>query len=189
LMHLELVVESSGQNRGRVLGVQGICAKGDGLVGRVGAVAAVLGDHPHVSVVSNLEYPYSPPFSSAMDIINVAANATENILEGRCVPISVTDFATLWDAPARDFCVLDCRGTANAQPFLEKHPDTWKNIPQDELLARLDEVPRDKPLVLICNAGGRSYETQIALEKAGISGTRNLQGGMAAIRRSGMDSV
>ncbi|WP_045222637.1 FAD-dependent oxidoreductase [Desulfonatronum thioautotrophicum] len=189
LMHLEMVVEQSVPRRGRVLGVQGLCAKGDGLVGRVGAVAAVLGDHPHVSVIGNLEYPYSPPFSSAMDIVNTAANAAENILEGRCTAMTVSEFERLWNDPHRDFRVLDCRGTANAQPFLEKHPDVWMNIPQDELGARLEEVPRDKPLVLVCNAGGRSYEAQITLKEAGIEDALNLQGGVAAIRRSGMDEV
>ncbi|WP_031388236.1 FAD-dependent oxidoreductase [Desulfonatronum thiodismutans] len=189
LMHLEMVVEKSGPQKGRVLGVQGLCAKGDGLVGRVGAVAAVLGDHPHVSVIGNLEYPYSPPFSSAMDIVNAAANAAENILEGRCASMTVSEFARLWADPLRNFQVLDCRGPANAQPFLEKHPDVWMNIPQDELRVRLDEVPRDKPLVLVCNAGGRSYEAQITLKEAGIEGSLNLQGGVAAIRKSGMDEV
>ncbi|SDB42694.1 Pyridine nucleotide-disulphide oxidoreductase [Desulfonatronum thiosulfatophilum] len=183
LMHLEMVVERTG----RVLGAQGLCAKGDGLVGRIGAVAAVLGDHPHVSVISNLEYPYSPPFSSAMDIVNAAANAAENILEGRTSPLSIAEFSALWDNPQRDFQVLDCRGQANAQPFLEKYPDVWMNIPQDELRERLGEVPRDKNLILVCNAGGRSYESQVTLEEAGVSGSRNLQGGVAAIRRSGMD--
>jgi NADPH-dependent 2,4-dienoyl-CoA reductase/sulfur reductase-like enzyme len=157
LMHLEVVVEKSGPQKGRVLGVQGLCAKGDGLVGRVGAVAAVLGDHPHVSVIGNLEYPYSPPFSSAMDIVNAAANAAENILEDRCAAMTVSEFARLWNTPGSDFHILDCRGPVNAQPFLEKHPDVWMNIPQDELRVRLDEVPRNKPLVLVCNAGGRSY--------------------------------
>lgn len=189
LMHLEMVVEKSGPQKGRVLGVQGLCAKGDGLVGRVGAVAAVLGDHPHVSVIGNLEYPYSPPFSSAMDIVNAAANAAENILEGRCAAMTVSEFARLWNDPDRDFRILDCRGPANARPFLEKHPDVWMNIPQDELGGRLDEVPRDKPLVLVCNAGGRSYEAQITLKEAGIEDALNLQGGVAAIRRSGMDEV
>lgn len=183
LMHLEMVVEKSG----RVLGAQGLCPKGDGLVGRIGAVAGLLGDHPHVSVISNLEYPYSPPFSSSMDIINAAANAAENILEGRSTTLRVAEFQELWNDPHRNFQVLDCRAEVNAEPFLEKHPDVWMNIPQDELRARLDEVPRDKPLILVCNAGGRSYESQITLEGAGISGTRNLQGGVAALRRSGLD--
>lgn len=183
LMHLELVVERTG----RVLGVQGLCANGDGLVGRVGAVAALLGRHPHVSEIGNLEYPYSPPFSSAMDIVNAAGNAAENILAGRSKTLTVSEFAALWEGSRQDFHVLDCRGLANAQPFLEKYPDVWRHIPQDELQARLNEVPKDKRLILFCNAGGRSYEAQITMEQAGIAGTLNLQGGVAALRKYGLD--
>ena len=32
------------------------------------------------------------------------------------------------------------------------------NIPQETLKGCVDEVPRDKLLILICNAGMRSYE-------------------------------
>lgn len=183
LMYLELVVEKSG----RVLGIQGLGSTGDGLVGRVGAVAPLLARHPHVSEISNLELPYSPPFSSAMDIVNAVANAAENILEGRSKTLTPAEFAALWEGPERDFLVLDCRGLANAESFLEKYPDVWKNIPQDELRARMAEVPADKRIILVCNAGSRSYEAQITLENAGITGTLNIQGGVAAIRKTGMD--
>jgi len=49
------------------------------------------------------------------------------------------------------------------------------------------EVPRDKNLILICNTGVRSYEAQITLDQMGIRNTYNLQGGMAAIKKWGLD--
>ena len=49
------------------------------------------------------------------------------------------------------------------------------------------EVPREKRLVLICNTGVRSYEAQITLDQMGIHDTHNLQGGVAAIKRWGLD--
>ncbi|HDQ41128.1 MAG TPA: pyridine nucleotide-disulfide oxidoreductase [Desulfonatronum sp.] len=183
LMHLELVVGKSG----RVLGIQGLGSKNDGLVGRVGAVAALLARHPHVSEISNLELPYSPPFSSAMDILNAVANAAENILDGRGKTLNVREFAELWQRADRDFLILDCRAPANAQDFLKKYPDVWKNIPQDELRVRLGEVPRDRRIILFCNAGGRAYEAQITLENAGVTKTQYLEGGLAALRRIGME--
>jgi len=51
----------------------------------------------------------------------------------------------------------------------------------------MDEVPRDKEIMLICNTGVRSYEAQITLDKAGIRKSRNLQGGMAAVKKWGLD--
>ncbi len=182
LMHLELIVEKSG----RVLGIQGLGSKGDGLVGRVGAVAALLGRHPHVSEISNLEFPYSPPFASAMDILNAVANMAENVLDGRAKVMTVTQFETLW-AKRRDCLVLDCRAPANAQALVEKYPGRWINIPVDELRVRMNEVPRDKQIIVFCNAGSRSYEAQLLLEDAGISGTLYLEGGLAVTRKIGLD--
>ena len=66
---------------------------------------------------------------------------------------------------------LDCRGWGNAEPFATRYPDHWKSIPQDELRVRLNEVPRDQKLVLICNTGVRSYEAQITLDQVGIRDT------------------
>lgn len=182
LMHLELIVEKSG----RVLGIQGLGSKGDGLVGRVGAVAALLGRHPQVSEISNLEFPYSPPFSSAMDIVNAVANMAENVLEGRAKVMTVAQFEALW-TKREDCLVLDCRAPANAQTLVDKYPGTWINIPVDELRTRMDEVPRNKRIVVFCNAGSRSYEAQLLLENAGIAGTLYLEGGLAATRKIGLD--
>jgi len=51
----------------------------------------------------------------------------------------------------------------------------------------LAEVPKDKRLVLICNTGVRSYEAQITLDQMGIKDSYNLQGGMAAVKKCGVD--
>ncbi|MDH4319419.1 MAG: rhodanese-like domain-containing protein, partial [Desulfobulbaceae bacterium] len=88
-----------------------------------------------------------------------------------------------------NYLFLDVRGPANAKPFVEAYPGLWINIPQDELRDRMDEVPRDKNLVLICNSGVRSYEAQITLDLMGITNTKNLQGGVAAIKKAGMKLV
>ncbi|MBW2119893.1 MAG: rhodanese-like domain-containing protein, partial [Deltaproteobacteria bacterium] len=62
-----------------------------------------------------------------------------------------------------------------------------KSIPQGDLRTRLAEVPKDKRLVLICNTGVRSYEAQITLDQTGIKDTYNLQGGIAAVKKWGLD--
>lgn len=180
LMHLELVVEKSG----RVLGIQGLGLNGDAMVGRVSAVASILLHHPHVSEVSNLELPYSPPFSSAMDIINAVGNAAQNILQGKNHVLSQREFQERWNSGKHDFIVMDCRDDADPQVYVEKYPDMWMNIPHNELRTRMAEVPRDKQVLLICGTGVRSYESQILLDAAGIEGSLNIQGGVAALRKS-----
>jgi NADPH-dependent 2,4-dienoyl-CoA reductase/sulfur reductase-like enzyme/rhodanese-related sulfurtransferase len=185
LMYLELVVDKS---TGQVLGIQGLGNKGDGMVGRINAVAAILKSKPTVSEISNLELPYSPPFSSAMDILNALGNTAENILAGKNRVIDADQFVDWWKnrEDGNTIC-LDCRGWGNAEPFVNKYPDYWKSIPQDELRARFKDVPKDKKLVLICNTGVRSYEAQLIMDKAGLKNTYNLQGGVAALKKWGLD--
>lgn len=185
LLYLELVVEKNGS---RVLGIQGFGGKESGVLSRVSAVAAMLRYGPTVSDIGTLELPYSPPFSSAMDVVNALGNTAENILAGRNRVIEMDDFYELWKSRGSDGTLfLDCRGWGNAQPFVEKYPECWKSVPQDELRDRMDEIPRDKQLILICNTGVRSFEAQITLDKEGIKDTYNLQGGIAALKKWGLD--
>ncbi len=185
LMYLEIVVEKAG---GRVLGVQGLGNRGDGLFARLCAVAGLLHQTPHVSEISNLELPYSPPFSAAMDILNALGNTAENILAGKNRTINPEQVLELWKQKDPDrFLFLDCRGWGNAEPFVQKYPEIWKSIPQDQLQQRLTEVPRDKQLILVCNTGVRSYEAQITLDRSGLGDCLNLQGGVAALKKLGLE--
>lgn len=187
LMYLELVVE---KGSGRVLGIQGLGNKGDGMVGRINAVAAILKHRPTTSDISNLELPYSPPFSSAMDILNALGNAAENMLEGRNRVADLDFFARCWEnRESGETLVLDCRGRRNADPYVRSHPDHWKSIPQDELRQRLNEVPADRKLLLICNTGVRSFEAQRILDQAGIRDTLNVEGGVAALKKWGLELI
>jgi NADPH-dependent 2,4-dienoyl-CoA reductase/sulfur reductase-like enzyme/rhodanese-related sulfurtransferase len=185
LLYMDLIVQ---ENTGRVLGVQGLGNLGAGLEGRVNAVGALLKYGPLVEDVSNLEVAYSPPFSAAMDIINALGNTAENILTGKNRVIEVDEFARVFqERQGGDIIFLDVRGPGNAQPYVEKYPAQWINVPQDELQHRLDEIPRDKKIILICNSGVRSYESQVVLDKARIWNSLNLQGGMAALKRWGLE--
>jgi len=185
LMYMELIVDRKTE---KVLGVQGLGDMTDAVFARVNAVAAILKYGPTTADISNLELLYAPPFSAAMDILNALGNTAENVLREKIKLIDVDQFAEWWrDRDGSDAVFLDCRGWGNAKPFAEKYPDDWKSIPQDELKMRMDEVPRDKPLVLICNTGVRSYEAQLNLRQEGITNTYNLQGGMATVKKWGFD--
>lgn len=185
LIYLEMVAE---KGTGRVLGIQGLGDKSAGMMARVSSAAAVLKYRPTTNEISNMEIPYSPPFSAAMDILNALGNTMENILAGKNRVINADDFAKWWAGRDSDETVfLDCRGSGNAEPLVKRYPDHWKSIPQDELRARIEEVPRNKRLVLICNTGVRSYEAQLFLDHMGIRNSFNLQGGAAALKKWGLD--
>jgi len=70
-------------------------------------------------------------------------------------------------------------------PYVDLFGDRWLNIPQETLKHRLSEIPPDKRLLVVCNSGVRSYETLRQLETAGLTNAVNLQGGIAALKKSG----
>ncbi|MFW6123131.1 MAG: FAD-dependent oxidoreductase [Thermodesulfobacteriota bacterium] len=183
LVYLHLVVDR--QTR-RLLGAQGVCHNGDALVGRVNSIAALLLHRGTIEDLSNLEMAYSPPYGTALDIVNTAANTAENMVTGRNRSIDLAEFQHLFlDEKDKAVC-LDVRGAANAAPFVARFGERWLNIPQETLKHRFDEVPRDKPLILICNAGMRSYEALRQLQAQGFDNAVGLQGGVAALKKAGM---
>ena len=183
LIYFQLTVDRKTR---RILGAQAVGANGDAVIGRINAIAAILPFKPAIEDVSNLEIAYSPPFAAALDVVNAAGNTAENILDGLNRPIQPDEFERcfLLEESADCLC-LDVRGPANAAPFVERYGDRWLNIPQETLTRRIEEVPRDKRLLLVCNSGARSYEAMHQLDRAGIGNTVNVQGGVAVLKKSG----
>jgi NADPH-dependent 2,4-dienoyl-CoA reductase/sulfur reductase-like enzyme/rhodanese-related sulfurtransferase len=182
MMCMKLIADRSTR---RVLGVEAVGPNGDAVKARVDAVAAVLPFAATLDVISNLEVAYAPPYASAMDIVNSAANALENTIEGRHQAVDVEDFLKAFkDHHAK---VLDVRSSIQADPFVKKYSGQWRNIPQEDLVCRLEEIDADgvtaeEPLFLICGSGPRSYEAQLLLRSKGICATRNIQGGIKMLQ-------
>ena len=183
MMSLELVVERGTR---RVLGMQGACAAGDALKARIDAVAGVLQfARPTLDDISNLEVAYSPPFASAMDVVNTVANVADNVLAGRFRPVSVDAFAEMWkNRASNQVFFIDARPAAASKAVQASQPD-WHGIALEEVQARLNEIPRDRPVALICNTGLRAYDAELILAKHGITDVVNTMGGMQAAGKIG----
>lgn len=187
MMALELVVERGTR---RVLGVQGMAPSGDALVGRINAVTPYIASGGVVADISNLEVVYSPPFASAMDIVNMLGNVAENVLEGRGRMMNVDKFWAVWDdRAAGDACFLDIRDPVSAQPLAAMDPEHWKNIPLEILADRVGEISPDKSLVLVCNTGLRAFEAQLLLDSRGLKNSRIVAGGMVAAGKAGYNPI
>lgn len=184
-MSMELVVDKKTR---RILGVQGISPAGDALAARINPVAALLSHGVDVEEISNLEVLYSPPFASAMDIVNTLGNAADNVLSGRYKPMTLEEFDAAWmNREKEDFYLLDTRPKAMGTAFAEKFPGVWHNVPQDEVAARLAEIPADKPVIITCNSGLRAYEAQLVLTHVGRKNTKAVFGGVSASTRFGTE--
>lgn len=59
-------------------------------------------------------------------------------------------------------------------------------IPLGQLVGRMDELSRDKPIVAICKSGGRSAQAINALRQAGFTDLANLPGGMMRWNQEGL---
>ena len=182
LMYLHLVADRKTR---RLLGAQGISHNGDALVGRINCIAALLPFKADLQDLSNLEVAYAPPFAAALDIVNAVANTLENILDGYNRTIDVDEFETsfLTNQNGDSIC-LDVRGPANAAPYVALFGDRWLNIPQETLKDRFAEIPPDNRLLVVCNSGV-PLEALRQLETAGLLNAVNLQGGIAALKKSG----
>ncbi len=55
------------------------------------------------------------------------------------------------------------------------------NIPLGDLAARVDELDRDRRVVLLCRSGGRSTSAAEYLTSLGFGDVVNLAGGMLAV--------
>jgi NADPH-dependent 2,4-dienoyl-CoA reductase/sulfur reductase-like enzyme/rhodanese-related sulfurtransferase len=184
LIYLQLIVDRKTR---RILGAQGVAHNGDALLGRINSIAAMLPYRATLEDLSNLEIAYSPPFASALDIVNVAGNTAENILDGYNRPLDAEEFQKCFVHDGADETVcLDVRGPANAAPFVARFGERWCNIPQETLKDRLKDVPQRKRMIVVCNSGARSYEALRQLEAAGVCGALNLQGGVAALKKAGL---
>lgn len=60
------------------------------------------------------------------------------------------------------------------------------HVPLAELEARLDEVPRDRPVVVHCALGSRSALAARRLKALGFDDVRNLRGGLRAWKDAGL---
>ena len=184
---LELVFDRRSR---RVLGVQGFGAINDALMVRLSAASMAISRGASIEDFENLELPYAPPFATAIDPLNAAAHTAENICDGRMVQIAPQDFLDWVDDMSRhpDWLVADLRHPAEAQKAVERFgSERWLAIPYDQVRARFAEFPKDKTLILLCNSGTRTYESQSVLLANGFMKTMIVGGGSNFIKRLGAD--
>ena len=54
-------------------------------------------------------------------------------------------------------------------------------IPMSELQSRIEEIPKDKPILCICRSGARSQQVATFLKFHGYDRVANMVGGMKAL--------
>lgn len=78
--------------------------------------------------------------------------------------------------------VLDVR---TQEEWDEYHAPNTTLIPLDQLPSRLNEVPRDREIVVVCRSGNRSQRGRDILLNAGFQQVTSMKGGLNEWRASG----
>ncbi len=96
------------------------------------------------------------------------------------------EIAAEWVATHRgEVEILDVRAADELEGELG-HLEGARNIPLDELRARVGEVSNERPVVVVCQTGKRSGMATVILKKAGLSRVANVAGGMVRWRELGL---
>ncbi|RJX75442.1 CoA-disulfide reductase [Vibrio sinensis] len=153
---------------GKIYGAQ--AAGKDGIDKRIDIMAVAQRAGMTVEQLQHLELTYAPPFGSAKDVINQAAFVANNIIKGDLTPIHFDDIDTLND----NQLLLDVRNPGELENggFIEG----TINIPVDQLRHRMNELPKDKEIVIYCQVGLRGNVAYRQLINNGYK-ARNLIGG------------
>jgi rhodanese-related sulfurtransferase len=149
---------------GKLLGAQALGL--DGVDKRISVIAGMLQMGATIYDLEEAELCYAPQFGSAKDPVNFAGMVAADVLRGD-QPISH------WEEAKTGF-VLDVR-----EPFelaVENFPGAT-NIPMGQLRSRLDELPKDREIHIICRSGQRAYYATRILLQNGFK-TKNVSGGM-----------
>ena len=151
---------------GRVLGAQAVGR--DGVDKRMDVLATAIAGEMSVDDLTDLELCYAPPYGSAKDPVNLAGMVAQNVRCGLVDCISPTEVASL----SENSVYLDVR---SAQEREKGRVESSLHIPLDELRGRLEELPKDRPLIVYCQSGQRSYTACRILSQNGFRCT-NLSG-------------
>jgi NADPH-dependent 2,4-dienoyl-CoA reductase/sulfur reductase-like enzyme/rhodanese-related sulfurtransferase len=152
---------------GKVLGAQVLGE--DGVPKRIDSFAMAIQMGCTIYDLEESELCYAPPYGSAKDPVNFAGMVAADVLKGD-MPI------VHWESLGNGF-VLDVR---NPQ---ELEVASWPgavNIPLPQLRSRLEELPKDKEINVLCRSAQRAYYATRILLQNGFK-ARNISGGMLAL--------
>ena len=154
------------KSNGRLLGAQVLGE--DGVPKRIDSFAMAIQMGGTIYDLEEAELCYAPPFGSAKDPVNFAGMVAANVLRDD-MPLCH------WDSVDQGF-LLDVRNPPELA--VESVPGAV-NIPLPQLRSRLDELPRDREIRVICRSGGAAYFATRILLQNGFQ-ARNISGGMLA---------
>lgn len=153
---------------GTLYGAQ--CVGHEGVDKRIDQLAIIIKHKGTIYDLISLEQAYAPPFSSAKDPIAIAGYTAANIISGKMPVIYWREIDGLDRSKVQ---IIDTRTPAE---FELGTISGAVNIPVDDIRKRLNEIDKNKPVVVFCAVGLRGYIAARILMANGYD-VRNLSGG------------
>ena len=149
----------------------GQCVGYSGVDKRIDQIALLIKNGGTVYDLIKIEHSYAPPFSSAKDPIAIAGYVASNIISGA---MPILTWREIQDVHLDDAVIVDVR--TRDEHAMGAIPASI-NIPVDELRNRLDELPKNKEIIIYCAIGLRGYLATKILTQNGFTRVKNLSGG------------
>lgn len=167
-MSLKLVYEKTSN---RLLGLQAV-GTGD-ICRRIDVMSALLHEGKTLEDIHDFEQGYAPPYSEALDPLHHLAGLAEAAQKGIGVisPNADREQEVQW---------LDVREQDEIGNMPWNSGNGVHSIPLGELRQRLNELDRDKPVIIFCRRGPRSYQAAVILKQAGFKSVSLVGGGTQA---------
>lgn len=154
---------------GKLWGAQAVGSQG--VDKRIEMIAQVLRHHGDISDLCETEQAYAPPFASAKDPVNMAGFVAENICSGRC---RIVQWQDVLHRDREKTLLLDVRTPLE---YAEGHLPEAVNMEVDRLREQLQDLPKDKDIIIYCAIGLRGYVASRILMQHGFTRVYNLSGG------------
>lgn len=148
----------------RLLGVQVV---GDGAVDKVVDIAVTgIMLKGTLTQLSDLDFAYAPPFSTAIHPFAHTLNVLKNKLQGKFETFTPAEYA---DGAAEGYRLID----VSIQPATEGAP----YVELTDVNGLIDGFDPEEKLLLVCNKGKRAYLLQNRMKFYGYKNTKALEGG------------
>lgn len=161
LLAVKMIADKSTE---RLLGVQVV---GNGAVDKIVDIAVTgIMQKGTLTQLSDLDFAYAPPFSTAIHPFAHTLNVLKNKISGRFETFTPAEYAA---GKAEDYRLVD----VSIQPTTEGAP----YVELTDVNGPIEGFDPEEKLLLVCNKGKRAYLLQNRMKFYGYKNTKALEGG------------
>ncbi len=171
MIHMMLIYD---RTDGHILGFQAIGKKG--VDKKADVVSTAIRGRMRVQDLANLDLCYQPEYGSAKDAVNILGMIGENIGKGE---INFIESEQLEEMIKKDidFILLDVR---TEEEYRKGHIRGSINISVNKLRDNMNQLEKEKPIVVYCKVGYRAYLAYRMLANRGFKDVKALNGSITS---------